>query len=82
MKIVWNKIDNHLAKNKAEKEVQAGFTNDRRIEDNIFILQLCIRNTFRQRKQLFIAAVDCKNSFSDIKREKLIEALKTYKFRQ
>ena len=39
MKIIRNKIDNHLLKNKLEKEVQAGFTSNRRIEDNIFILQ-------------------------------------------
>ena len=79
MRIIKKRIDEHLTMNKEEKEEQAGFTNGRRLEDNLFILQHCIQKTYQRRKQLLVAAVDFRKAYDYIKREKLIEALKEYK---
>ena len=49
MKIQGKKIDDHLIQNNEQIETQAGFTSGCQIEDNLFILQYCIEETFKTR---------------------------------
>ena len=79
MKIMRERIDNHLRENEEEKEEQTGFTKGKRIEDNLFILQYCIRKTYEQRKQLYVAAIDFKKAYDYIKRDQLIQVMMDYK---
>ena len=79
MRIMRERIDTHLKMNEEEKEEQSGFTTGKRIEDNLYLLQYCIRQTYEQRKQLYIAAVDFKKAFDYVSREKLIEVMIEYK---
>ena len=79
MSIVKNEIEEHLEKNGEMKETQAGFTAGGRIEDNLFILQYCIEETFRKKKSLIVISVDFKKAYDSIKREKIIEAMIEYK---
>ena len=39
-------------------EVQAGFTKHRRITDNLFILDYCVRESYKSRKELFLISID------------------------
>lgn len=79
MKIMRERIDTHLKTNREEKEEQAGFTSGRRIEDNLYLLQHCIRQTYERKKQLYVAALDFKKAFDFVSREKLIQVMMEYK---
>lgn len=79
MKIMRERIDTHLKVNGEEKEEQAGFTSGRRIEDNLYLLQYCIRQTYERKKQLYVAALDFKKAYDYVSREKLIQVMMEYK---
>ena len=57
MSLVTGKLYDHRERNAKLTELQAGFTKGRRVEDNVFILDYCIRDSRRRRKELIIAAV-------------------------
>ena len=79
MKIVGEKIEEHITLNGENKNTQSGFTKGSRIEDNLFILQYCIENTFFGKKQLIVTSIDFSKAFDSIKREKFIQALMKHK---
>lgn len=79
MSMIKDKITTHLLRNEIFSVYQAGFTKNRRIEDNIFILRYCIAESKKNRKPLYIAAIDFAKAFDSIKRENIIYALKKYK---
>ena len=43
------------------------------------IMQECVRNTYRQKEKLVVVAVDFKKAYDSIKREKVVEVLKSLK---
>ena len=47
---IKDKIEQHLKTNHEMKENQSGFTEGRRIENNLFILKHCIEKTYEKRK--------------------------------
>lgn len=79
MAIMKEKIEKHLEIHNEMMETQAGFTQRRRIEDNLLILQYCIENSFINCKPLIVASIDYSKAFDSIKREKRVETLKEYK---
>lgn len=79
MSLIKEKLNDHLMKNEAFSVYQAGFTKNRRIEDNIFMLKYCITDSKKRKKPLYIAADDLAKAFDSIKREHIILALKKYK---
>lgn len=50
MKVIRERIYEHLRNNNEEKEEQTGFTTGKRIEANLYILQYCIRNSYERSK--------------------------------
>ena len=50
MSLAKNEIEEHLEENRELKETQAGFTKGGRIEDNIFILQYLVEETYKMKK--------------------------------
>ena len=50
--------------------LQAGFTEGRRLEDNLFILNYCIENSKQRKQELIITAIDFEKSFSLSKQER------------
>lgn len=79
MSVVKEKIEDHLRRNEEVKKVQAGFTTGARIEDNIFMLQYCIEQSYREKKTLIITSIDYSKAFDSIKRNKIVEILINYK---
>ena len=79
MSLIKEKLISHLEKNGSLSEYQAGFTRDRRIEDNIIILKYCIGESYRNGKPLYVAAIDFAKAFDSIKRESIVKALQKYK---
>ena len=79
MALIKNELEEHLKENIALEESQAGFTEGGRIEDNIFILQYCVEESFKAKKELIVASIDFKKAFDSIKRDAIIEVLKEYK---
>ena len=75
MKVVGEKIEEHIALNGENKNTQSGFTKGSRIEDNLFILQYCIESTFFFNKPLVVTSIDFSKAFDSIKREKFIQAM-------
>ena len=60
-------------------ETQAGFSKGNRMEDNLFILQYCVEESYSRNKALIVIAIDFTKAFDSIKREKMIEVMKKYK---
>ena len=79
MGILKTKIENHIKDTENESEIQAGFTKKRRICDNLFILNYCIDQSFKNKKALYLISIDFTKAFDSIKRDKLIYVLKKYK---
>lgn len=79
MAILKDKIENHLRSNREIKENQAGFTAGARIEDNLFIMQYCVEESYKKKTPLIVTSIDFTKAFDSIKREKIIEALIKYK---
>ena len=79
MSLCKNEIEEHVERCQETKETQAGFTKGAKIEDNLFILQHCVEECYRQKKQLIVIAIDFRKAFDSVKRETLIEAMMKYK---
>ena len=79
MAILKNKIESHIENTSEMDNLQAGFTKERRIEDNLFILNYCVNYSYRYNKQLIVTAIDFSKAFDSIDRKSLIGALKKFK---
>ena len=79
MAIIKSKIENHIELNNNKEDLQSGFTKHRQVEDNMFLLNYCINESFRLNKQLIVTCIDFSKAFDSIKRSSLIKALKDYK---
>ena len=79
MAIIREIIEDHINENNLREFTQAGFTKNSRIEDNLFILQYTIEDSYLQGKPLYVTAIDYTKAYDSIKREKIIEIMKKYK---
>ena len=79
MSINGQKIENHIIRNGEQMDTQAGFTTERQIEDNLFILQYCIEQSYIKKKPLIVTCIDYSKAFDSIKRETIIETLMHYR---
>jgi hypothetical protein len=79
MSIVKDKIEKHLIRYSLNSETQAGFTAGRRIEDNIFILDYCVKSSFKMKKSLVVAAIDFAKAFDSIRRDRMMQIMKEYR---
>ena len=55
-------------------ETQAGFTKGGKIEDNLFILNYCVEESFRRKASLYVTSIDYSKAFDSVKRSELAEA--------
>ena len=67
MSILKTKIEEHLKENDEMLEIQAGFTNGGKIEDNLFLLRYCVEDSFRRKKPLYVTAIDYKKAFDSVR---------------
>ena len=79
MSLIKQKLVDHLARNKQFSLFQAGFTGGRRLEDNLFILSYCIYDSRKNKKPLFVCAIDFEKAFDSIKRSSIVTALIKYR---
>ena len=75
MGTIKTKIEEHLQANGLLNELQTGFTGKRRTTDNIFLLDYCLQESYKMKKELYVISVDLQKAFDSIERGKLIEAL-------
>ena len=79
MGILKTKIEHHIRYIKEESKVQAGFTKNRRISDNLIVLDYCVKESFKRNKPLYLISIDFQTAFDPIKRDTLIYVLKKYR---
>ena len=79
MKIQGKNIDEHLIQNNEQIGTQAGFTSGCQIEDNLFVLQYSMEETFEKRKSLLVTTIDYAKAFDSIKRDTIITTLMHYR---
>ena len=53
MGILKTKIEHRIRYIKEESEVQAGFTKNRRISDNLLVLDYCVKESFKRKNSVF-----------------------------
>ena len=56
-------------------ELQAGFTRNRRISDKLYILKECNERSYKDKKTLFVIAVNFLKAFDSINRAILFETI-------
>lgn len=79
MSMIKNKIEQHLRENNEIMEIQAGFTRSGRVEDNLFLLNYCVEESYCKKKPLYVTAIDYSKAFDSVKRSKLVDAMMKYK---
>ena len=79
MGIIREKVEEHLEENGLNNELQAGFTKNRRITDNLFILKYCIESSFKNKKELYVISIDFKKAFDSVDRGRLVMTMMQYK---
>ena len=79
MGILKSKLEKHIRDIGQGSEVQAGFTKNRRIADNLFVLDYCVKESYKIRKLLFLISIDFAKAFDSVKRDKLLNILKKYR---
>ena len=79
MGILKSKLEKHIKDIGQDSEVQAGFTKNRRIADTLFVLDYCIKESYKIRKPLFLISIDFAKAFDSVKRDKLVNVLKKYR---
>ena len=60
-------------------DLQCGFTEGRRMQENLFVLSHCVEESYRMKRELVVVAVDFSKAFDSVERRALVEALKYYK---
>ena len=61
------------------KNMQAGFTEGRRLGENLFMLQYIVEECYRRKRELFVISVDFCKAFDSVDRGALVEALMFHK---
>ena len=79
MGLLKDQLYEHLVNIREMNDLQAGFSKGRRMEDNIFVLEYCIRDSKRRKKELIVMAVDFEKAFDSVDRRSLIAGLKRCK---
>ena len=79
MGILKSKVEHHIKQIQQESEVQSGFIRNRRLADNLYVLDYCIKESFKMKRPLYVIAIDFSKVFDSIKRDTLIQVLKKYR---
>ena len=75
MRMMKEKLIEHLKGNGLVNDLQIGFTSGRRTEDNIFMLNYVIESCRREKKELIAVFVDFAKAFDSIRRGSLVECM-------
>ena len=79
MSLLKLQLEEHLKKTEQMLETQAGFTTGGKIEDNIFLLQYCVEESYKRKVPLIVTSIDYSKAFDSIDRARMIEVLMKYK---
>ena len=60
-------------------DLQSGFTEGRRMEENLLILGYCVEECYRRREELVVVAVDFSKAFDSVNRSELVETMMYFK---
>ena len=75
MGILKDKISEHIKNADLINDCQTGATNNRRVTENIHILQYLIQKTYINKKTLYIFSIDCTKAFDSVDRYSLLNIL-------
>ena len=79
MGILRNNVEYHIIEIQQEGEVQAGFTKNKRLADNLYISDYCIKEIVKKKKPLYVIAIYFSKAFDSIHRDTIIHVLKKYR---
>lgn len=63
MGIIRQKLEKHIFKAGNQNELQAGFTADSRVTDNLYMFKYCINERFKDEKTLVVISLHFKKAF-------------------
>lgn len=79
MGMIKEKLSEQSMNDRRVDDLQCGFTDGRRMEENLFILSVCVEQCFTMREELVVVAIDFSKAFDSVERKALIEAMMYYK---
>ena len=77
--MIKEKIEEHLFKSQVMNECQSGFTEKRRLEDNLFILNEGREEAYRKKKMMVVVSIDFCKAYDSVTRKMIIDTLKFFK---
>ena len=79
MSLIKDQLYDHLVSIGEINDLQAGFTKGLRMEDNVFLLDYCIRDSKKRKRELIVIALDFEKAFDSVDRRSLMKAIKKCK---
>ena len=73
---IKSEIQAWMEENKILGELQNGFRQDRRLDDNLFVITQCIEISKAQNRPLWVTFLDIKGAYDNVNRELLWSVLK------
>ena len=66
MGILKTTVEHHIRQILQEGEVQAGFTKNIMLADNLYVLDYCFKESFKKKKPLYVIVIDFSKAFYSI----------------
>ena len=79
MGIIKDKLFEHLQRSNLINDLQTGATKNRRVTENIHIMQYLIQNSFINKTKLYIFSIDFSKAYDSVNRYKLFQILLEYR---
>ena len=73
--MIKEKIFEHMKYQNCIMELQAGFTQGCRLEDNLLLVRYCVGESVRMKKMLVLCAIDFAKAFNSVDRRCIIQAM-------
>ena len=77
--MVKEKIFENMKYQNCIMELQAGFTQGRRLEYHLLLLRYCVEESVRMKKMLVLCVIDFAKAFDSVDRRCIIQAMMKYK---
>ena len=79
MGMIKERLNEQSMNDQRVEDLQSGFTDGRRMEENLFVLSVCVEQCFVRKEKLIVVAIDFSKAFDSVERKALIEAMMYYK---
>lgn len=78
MGMLRQKSENHIESRESVNDLESGFTGDRRITDNIYMVKYCGDESYKKKNELIVTSLEFRKALDSVDQKSLITALMAY----